>query len=249
MGSLYLIPVPLGPAPLAACMPDQVLALCRRLDYFVAENTRSARAMLKRAGTVHALRDIEIRELNEHTDPASVPSLLEPLMSGRDGGLISEAGCPAIADPGASLVDAAHAAGLAVCPLVGPSALLLALMGSGLNGQRFAFAGYLPARAEERERALRELEARSARHDETQLFIETPYRAQAMLETAVSVLRPETRLALGCDLTLASERVFSRSVARWRRDPIPIGRSLVVFLLQATAVGSQPRRSARPRPR
>ena len=172
-------------------------------------------------------------ELNEHTPPASVPRLLAPLREGRPLGLLSEAGCPAIADPGAALVEAAHAAGFRVVPLIGPSAITLALMASGLEGQRFAFCGYLPREARERARRIKELEQRSRREQETEIFIETPYRNDALLGALLDTCAPATRLCVAADLTLATESVRTHSVADWRRSRATLGKRPAVFLLLA----------------
>jgi len=234
-GTLWLIPTPLGAAsdPRRA-LPAETLAAIEPLDYFIVENARSARAFLKAAGTRAPLQALELRELNEHTPPSALPALLAPLRAGRDAGLLSEAGAPAIADPGAALVAAAHAAGIRVRPLIGPSALLLALMASGLNGQRFAFVGYVPAQAEARLQRLREIERRSAREDETALIIETPYRNQALLEAALQVLAPDTRLLVAGDLSLPTERIVLDTVAGWRRARRELPRVPTVFALQAS---------------
>ena len=234
-GVLYLIPTPLGAeSDPRAMLPTATLAALASLDCFVVENARTARAFLKAAGTDTPLQQLEMHELNEHTPPDALPRLLAPLRSGRDVGLLSEAGCPAVADPGAALVEAAHAAGIRVVPMVGPSSLLLALMASGLNGQRFAFAGYLPAQAEARARRLRELESRSASGDETQLWIETPYRNRQVFDAALAVLAPSTRLLVASQLSLPGEAIASRTVHAWRTaTPPPLDRQPTVFGLLA----------------
>lgn len=244
-GVLWLVPTPLGTdSDPRSVLPVTTLAAIDRLDYFVVENARSARAFLKAAGITRPLQEIEIVELNEHTRDERIPELLAPIVAGRDGGLLSEAGAPAVADPGAQLVHAAHAAGIAVRPLVGPSALLLALMASGMNGQRFSFAGYVPVEAAERARRLRELEQRSAREDETVLMIETPYRNQALLDAALLVLAPATRLLVASDLSLADERIVVDTVAGWRTGNRTLPKSPAVFGLMAPGASS-----ARPRSR
>jgi 16S rRNA (cytidine1402-2'-O)-methyltransferase len=240
-GRLFLIPTPLGPQsdPLRV-LPADTLAAIKSLDCFVAENAKSARAFLKAAGTAKPLQQLEIRELNEHTPPESVASMLAPLAAGRDIGLLSEAGCPAVADPGANLVAAAHDAGIPVVPLIGPSSLLLALMASGLNGQRFAFVGYLPAQPEARAARLCELEKRSAAGDETILWIETPYRNRQVFETAMAALSPSTRLLVGAQLTTAAESIAMRSVHDWRGNPPLLERAPTVFgLLAAPGAGER----------
>ncbi len=241
-GVLWLVPVPLGAdSDPREVLPVTTLAAIDRLDYFVVENARSARAFLKAAGIARALQEIELVELDEHTPDERIPELLAPIVAGRDGGLLSEAGAPAVADPGARLVQAAHAAGVVVRPLVGPSAPLLALMASGMNGQRFSFAGYVPVPAAERARRLRELEQRSAREDETVLIIETPYRNQSLLDAALLVLAPATRLMVASDLSLARERIVVDTVARWRAANRQLPKTPAVFGLiarRATAPAS-----------
>ena len=233
-GRLYLLPVPLGPTTAADVLPAPVRACAQSLNHFVAENAKSARAFLKSLPSAWPLQEIEIHELNEHTATADLPRLLAPALAGQDLGLISEAGCPAIADPGAALVELAHREGVQVLPMIGPSSILLALMGSGLSGQNFAFHGYLPSGAGERERRLRELERQSQREKQTQIFIETPYRNRQMLDSLLATCAPATRLCVATDLTLPSEQIRSGRVADWQGQALPdINRRPTVFLLLA----------------
>ena len=233
-GKLYLIPVPLGPLAGAAALPPATLACARRLTHFVAESARSARAVLKTLPTDAPLQQIAISQLDEHTPATQLPALLAPLLAGRDVGLLSESGCPAVADPGAALVALAHRAGIQVVPLVGPSSILLALMASGLDGQRFAFHGYLPSGREEREQRLREREKESRQHRQTQIFIETPYRNRQMLDTLLAACAPQTRLCIATDLSLVSESVRTRSISGWQKCEAPdFDRRPTVFLIQA----------------
>lgn len=235
-GRLWLVPTPLGSeADPGRVLPSDTLAIVRQLDCFVAENARTARAFLKAAGILRPIQQIEIVELNEHTPDHALPALIAPMMAGRDVGLVSEAGCPAVADPGAALVARAHAAGIEVRPLIGPSAILLALMASGLGGQRFSFAGYLPQPSDERVRQARELEQRSAHWDETILLIETPYRNQALLDSLLGALMPATRLLIASDLTLPGESIRMKPVADWRRSPPVLARTPTVFGLLAAS--------------
>ncbi|MDR2837799.1 MAG: SAM-dependent methyltransferase [Azonexus sp.] len=234
-GQLFLIPVPLGAVadPAAALHPD-VLATIRPLRHFVVEQAKSARAFLKAVGTEQPLQALNLEELNEHTRPGDIERLLTPLRAGHDVGLLSEAGCPAVADPGADLVALAQRENIRVAPLVGPSSLLLALMASGLNGQRFAFQGYLPAKEAERRKALVELENESQKRQQTQLFIETPYRNRVLFESILATCRPTTRLCLATDLTLPGESVRTRSVSQWKKETPPdLERRPTVFLLLA----------------
>jgi 16S rRNA (cytidine1402-2'-O)-methyltransferase len=228
-GTLYLIPVPLGPVSPEACLPPDTLAAARRLDCFIVERAKTARAHLKAMGHPLPMQQIEMRELNEHTRDSELDSLLAPLRAGRDVGLLSEAGCPAVADPGADLVRAAHRTGIAVVPLVGPSSILLTLMASGLGGQRFAFHGYLPAKEPERSQAIRTLEADARKQRSTQLFIETPYRAAALLEALAQTLHPETLVSVGVDLTLPGQMIRTRRAAAWRGQGESVKDRLVVF--------------------
>jgi len=227
---LYAIPTPLGASP-EASLPAPALATIRTLRDFVVEDAKSARAFLAAIGC--RPRELQLAELSEHTRAADVPALLQPLREGRALGLLSEAGCPAIADPGALLVAAAHEAGFRVVPLIGPSAITLALMASGLEGQRFAFCGYLPREGADRARRIKELESRSRRERETEIFIETPYRNDALLGAFLESCAPATRLCVAADLTLGSELVRTRSIAEWRRERPSIGKRPAVFLLLA----------------
>ena len=227
---LYAIPTPLAGTPQSS-LPAPALEQIRRLKDFVAENAKSARAFLAAVGC--SPRELSLSELNEHTAATEVPRLLQPLREGRPLGLLSEAGCPAIADPGAALVEAAHDEGFRVVPLIGPSSITLALMASGLEGQRFAFCGYLPREAAERTRRIRELEQRSRRERETQIFIETPYRNDALFGALVEACAAGTRLCVAADLTLESESVRARTIAQWRRARSAIGKRPAVFLLLA----------------
>ena len=237
-GRLYLLPAWLShDVPPEDVLPASVLQRIRALDLFVVEDARSARAWLAACRHPRALRELELRELNEHTPPASVAALLEPLLAGRDAGLLSEAGVPAVADPGAALVAAAHARGVPVSPLVGPSSIVLALEASGLEGQRFRFHGYLPARAPERREKIAELERESARHAETQVFIETPYRNDALLGDLLAGCRGETRLCVAAELTSPREWIRTDSIGNWRSRPAAIGKRPAIFLLLAGGRG------------
>jgi 16S rRNA (cytidine1402-2'-O)-methyltransferase len=220
---LYAIPTPLG-GRAADALPAAALETIRTLKDFAVENAKSARAFLGELG-------MPVRELNifpvEDTDP------LRPLRDGRPLGLLSEAGCPAIADPGAKVVEAAHREGFRVVPLVGPSSIVLALMASGLEGQRFAFCGYLPREAPERDRRIRQLEKRSRDEKETEIFIETPYRNEALMAALLQTCAPATRLCVAADLTLPTESVRTQAVGAWRKAGAAIGRRPAVFLLLA----------------
>jgi 16S rRNA (cytidine1402-2'-O)-methyltransferase len=221
---LYAIPTPLGGA-LEAALPASSIATVRSLRDFVAENAKSARAFLGALGM--PVRELNIRAIDDEPDP------LAPLRAKRSMGLLSEAGCPAIADPGAALVEAAHREGFRVVPLVGPSSIVLALMASGLEGQRFAFCGYLPRENPDRSRKIRALEQRSKREKETQIFIETPYRNDALFAALLESCAAGTRLCVAADLTLPGENISTRTIGEWRRAKAAIGRRPAVFLLLA----------------
>jgi 16S rRNA (cytidine1402-2'-O)-methyltransferase len=221
--TLYAIPAPLGGRAVDA-LPAATIEKIRSLKDFAAENAKSARAFLGELGM--PVRELRIVEVAKGADIA-------PLRQGRSMGLLSEAGCPAIADPGAALVEAAHAEGFRVVPLVGPSSITLALMASGLEGQRFAFCGYLPREAPERARRIRELEQRSLRENETEIFIETPYRNEVLLQALVEACKPSTRLCVAADLTLPTESIASKPLGKWRGAAV--GRRPAVFLLLATS--------------
>lgn len=214
---LYLIPTPLGNAGTPCLLAGERAQIIDLTD-FVVEEAKTARAHLKAFGVTTPLRELNIHTLNEHTASRDLAALLQPMQAGRSMGLLSEAGCPAVADPGAQLVALAHQAGFAVRPLVGPSSILLALMASGANGQCFAFKGYLPAEKTARIEALRTLEKQSHQQHETQLFIETPYRNDVLLQDAISVLHSDTRLCIAVDLTLPSEEIVSQPIAAWRQQ-------------------------------
>ena len=224
---LYAIPAALGGPP-ADALPDSSIRIVRSLRDFAVENAKSARGFLGGLGL--AVRDLNIVVIN-----SDVLSLLRPLREGRSLGLLSEAGCPAIADPGAALVEAAHREGFRVVPLVGPSSITLALMASGLEGQRFAFCGYLPRDKAERETRIRELEKRSRKENETEIFIETPYRNDALFLSLIEACNENTKLCIAVDLTLPTESIATRSVKQWRRAGAVVGRRPAVFLLLADA--------------
>ena len=236
-GILYLLPVALGPASSEWLHPPASLILARRLEHFVVENAKSARAELKRIGHPAPLQTLAISELPKHATRSELEALLSPALTGHDIGLMSEAGCPAVADPGALLVRRAHELGIRVVPIVGPSSLLLSLMASGLNGQGFAFHGYLPVKDPERAAAIRELEKESRRHTRTQLFIETPYRNAAMFDALLANLAPDTRLCVAREVTTDGELIATDSIAGWKKREAPdLDRRPTVFLILAQTV-------------
>lgn len=232
-GSLYVLPNTLGDTPAEAVIPAAALHRVRSLDYFIAENPKSARAFLKRIGFPKALQEVRIERLDHNTRAGDIALLLEPVLAGRDAGLLSEAGLPAIADPGAALVRLAHEKGVRVVPMSGASSLLLALAASGLEGQRFAFHGYLPVKSPELTAALMDLERQSRRLNQTQIFIETPYRNDATLAAVLRVLSGDTLVCVATDLTLESEMVKTRPVVQWRGAAPQLKGRPTVFLLLA----------------
>ncbi|MFM2396102.1 MAG: hypothetical protein RLZZ434_684 [Pseudomonadota bacterium] len=234
LGTLYLIPVTLGDDMVQHVIPDYVLNVARNLETFVVESEKSARHFLSTIKTLKPVRELNLHLLNEHTDMKVLPDLLAPLLAGHNVGLMSDAGCPAVADPGAQLVQLAHKKGIRVVPMVGPSSILLSLMASGLNGQQFAFLGYLPVEKLQRNQKLKEIEKRSASHKETQLFIETPYRNQAMLDAILQTCHAQTQLCIACDVSLDSEMIVTKSIASWKTSaPIDIHKRPCLFLMLA----------------
>jgi len=232
MAKLFLIPTPLADSD-HAWLPENERQRVLHLRHFVVEAEKTARKHLKALGVSTPIRELELNTLNEHTPAHDIAALLAPLEQGFDLGLISEAGCPAVADPGAQLVALAHERGIEVDPLIGPSSILLALMASGANGQRFTFHGYLPVDASARKERIKALESRSKQQDETQVFIETPYRNNALLAQLHSELAPNTRLAVACDLNAAGQTIVSRRVKDW---PIPapdLHKRPAIFILYA----------------
>lgn len=234
LGTLYLIPVTLGDDVIGKALPPDVVGIAQKLDTFVVENEKTARRFLGTIKTHKPVRELTLLTLNEHTTEKELPALLAPLLEGRDVGLMSEAGCPGVADPGAQLAALAHRKGIRVAPLVGPSSILLALMASGLDGQRFSFLGYLPSEKAARVQKLREIEQASRKHRETQIFIETPYRNQHLLEDILATCHAETRLCVACNVSLESEKIISKRVADWKNSPLPdLHKQPTVFLLLA----------------
>lgn len=230
-GKLYLIPTPLGEGDPARVLPASVLEVIPTLGCFVVEELRTARRFMSAAGLKGHIDGLEFHELNEHTRPQEVEAFANLFEEGRNVGLLSEAGLPAVADPGALLVALCHRHGIEVVPLVGPSSLMLALMASGLNGQSFAFVGYIPAKTEERRAALRTLEKRSASARQTQILIETPYRNDSLMADLLSCLNGHTRVCVAANLTCPDQFIQTHTVAEWKSKPVTIGKRPCVFLI------------------
>lgn len=235
-GQLHLIPVGLGDAPPERWLPAEVRALAARLDTYIAENAKNARAFLKQIGAEKPLQDITIHTLSATTSAAEITAWLKPLQKGGEIGLVSDAGCPAVADPGARVAAVAHTLGLDVNPWVGPSSILLGLMASGLDGQRFTFHGYAPIQEGERARQLKSWEQASARAAQTQILIETPYRNRAMFGTLLQSLRSDTRLCVARSVTTAQQWIHTRTVAEWKQQPAPdLDKKPTIFLFLAVS--------------
>ena len=234
LGTLYLIPVTLGDDNIAQVLPVPVVQIAQQLEIFVVENEKTARHFLSTIKTVKPVRELTLFTLNEHTLDKEVATLLAPLIAGNDVGIMSEAGCPGVADPGAKLVELAHRKGIKVVPLVGPSSILLGLMASGLNGQQFTFLGYLPVDKSARNLRLKEIEKRSQVQNETQIFIETPYRNGHMLEAILASCNGNTRLCVACNVSLPTELIITKTITDWKKSPLPdLHKQPTVFLLLA----------------
>ena len=220
-GKLYLIPTPIGDRPVWDVLPASNRTVIDSIDYFIVEDIRSARRFLSKAGISRPIDSLRFAELNEHTAPAEVSALFAPLLTGTDAGVLSEAGLPGVADPGADAVALAHIHGIEVVPLVGPSSILLALMASGLNGQSFAFNGYLPIRQPDRNKAIRHFEARAQSEHQSQIFIEAPYRNLKLYEDFCTACRPQTRLTIAADLLQPDQLIRTRTIGQWRKEQKP----------------------------
>ncbi len=232
-GKLYLIPSPLGENDPAEVIPGPVLESLKGFRIFVVEEVRTARRYLSRAGLKGSIGELEFHELNEHTDQATVESYLRLFDDGNNVALISEAGLPAVADPGAQLVALAHRHGIEVVPTVGPSSLMLALMASGLNGQSFAFCGYIPAKTDERRSRLKTLEKVSAQLRQTQILIETPYRNDSLFADILSVCGAATKVCVAANITMPDAFIRTKKVSEWKKEELVIGKRPCVFLILA----------------
>ncbi len=230
--ALYLLPVGISDAPLTDVIPAYNIQIIKQLRFFVVENVRTARRFLRRCDPTFPIDDCDFRELNTHTSPLEISSMLDPLRSGQPVGVMSEAGCPAVADPGSSVVSIAQREGLRVIPLVGPSSILMSLMGSGFNGQGFIFHGYLPVEPARKSEALRNLESESGRRNLTQIFIETPYRNNKMVDLMARTLRPDTLMCVACDVTDPErESILTLPVSEWRKRKYDYDKRPAIFLI------------------
>lgn len=232
--TLHLIPVGLSDSPTSQWLPPDVQKLAAKLDAYIAENAKTARAFLKLIETEHVLQNVTIHSLNNKTPSQDIQAWLKAIPEGGEIGLVSEAGCPAVADPGANVVAEAHKLGIKVVPWVGPSSLLLGLMASGLNGQQFAFNGYAPVKTDERAKQLKQWEQQSRRLKQTQLFIETPYRNEAMFNSLLQNLNGNTRLCVARDITGKNEWIKTATIEQWKKLPAPsLDKQATLFLFLA----------------
>ena len=233
-GVIYMIPCPISDERgVWDVLPQANLDVMNSLDYFIVENTRSARRFLSKAGIERRIEELEFVELNEHTTSAAeIEKMLKPVLAGRSAGVISEAGVPGVADPGADIVALAHRKGVRVVPLVGPSSILMSVMASGLNGQSFAFVGYIPVKDGERAKRIKELERRAKEENQAQLFIEAPYRNVKLFEALVKSLAPKLRLTIAADITSPAEYIKTLTVEEWRKQGVPdIAKRPTIFIL------------------
>ena len=233
-GILYMIPCPISEqTEVYDVVPEANRRVIDSLDYFIVENVRSARRFLSKAHIARKIDELEFVELNEHTVAGqAIEAMVKPLLAGRSAGVISEAGVPGVADPGALVVEACHRKGIRVVPLVGPSSILLAMMASGLNGQSFAFNGYLPVKPPERSKAIKALERRVHVERQSQIFIEAPYRNVKLMEQMLQVCAAESKLTVACDITSSDEFIVTRSVAEWRKQQLPdIAKRPTIFII------------------
>ena len=231
-GKLYLIPTRLGDNPPLEVLPISIKRIIENIDYYIVENEKTARRFIKKISSGKSQASLKINILNKFTEETELPDYLNPCLDGKNVGLLSEAGCPAIADPGAEIVKIAHQKEIHVVPLVGPSSILLALMSSGMNGQSFAFNGYLPIEKSERKSALKQLERLSFEKKQTQIFIETPYRNNKMLEDICASLNVHTRVCVACDITLPTEYIKTQTVKEWKHTAVDLHKRPSIFIIQ-----------------
>ncbi|MDO1500228.1 SAM-dependent methyltransferase [Winogradskyella maritima] len=231
-GKLYLIPTRLGDNPPLEVLPMSVTKIVERLDNYIVENEKTARRFIKRVSPKKSQKVLHFKTLNKYTTEEQKQRFLDQCVAGASIGLLSEAGCPAIADPGAEIVAMAHEKGIRVVPMVGPSSILLALMGSGMNGQNFAFNGYLPIDKQERKQAIKTLERRSSDLDQSQLFIETPYRNMKMLKDLASTLQANTKVCVACDLTLPTEFIRTKNASEWKSNKEDLHKRPAIFIIK-----------------
>ncbi len=232
-GKLYLIPTTLGDIEPLEVLPLSIKRVIEDTTHFIVENEKTARRFIKRLTPKKPQPSLQLYPLNKYTGPEEYNSYLNPCLEGHDVGILSEAGCPGIADPGADIVALAHQKGIRVIPMVGPSSILLAMMASGMNGQSFAFNGYLPIDKSERKKEIKKLEKRSKELDQSQAFIETPYRNDKLLSDLIQSLKPDTRLCVACDITLADEFILSKPVSQWKSSHADLHKRPAIFIIHS----------------
>lgn len=231
-GNLYLIPCTLGETPPLEVLPLLVKKAVEHIDHYIVEHEKNARRFIKSIVPRKSQPDLKLEMINKFTNEDDIPKMLTPCMEGFDVGVISDAGCPGIADPGAGVVAEAHRRGIKVVPLVGPSSILMAMMASGFNGQNFAFNGYLPIDKSERKTAIKKLERRSIEEDQSQSFIETPYRNNQLLESLITTLHPQTKICVACDITLPTEYIKTATAETWKNTKVDLHKRPTLFILQ-----------------
>lgn len=231
LGKLYLIPTTLGEMNPEDVLPQTIKRSIDFIDDYIVENEKTARRFIKSVHPEKKQPELNLHVLNKHTEEADYNKMIQPLLEGKNVGLMSEAGCPGVADPGAVIVKLAHDKGIQVIPLVGPSSILLAVMASGMNGQSFAFNGYLPIDAQEKKSALKQFERLSQEKNQSQLFIETPYRNNKLLEDLLQILQPSTQLCIACDITLPTEFIKTKSVNDWKKNKVDLHKRPCIFIL------------------
>jgi len=230
-GKLYLIPVTLGDSPINQVIPEFNSSLLNEIDVYIVENIKSARRFLKKSGIIKEIDELTFFELNKRTHETELPTFLKPIFNGKNIGVLSEAGCPGVADPGADIVNLAQQKNINVIPLVGPSSILLALMASGFNGQSFCFNGYLPKEQKERIRKLKDLERLVKNKNQTQLFIETPYRNEHVFDDLLKTCFNTTKLCIAVDITLPTEQIFTKTIEEWKKTTIKLQKRPCLFLI------------------
>lgn len=232
LGKLFLIPTTLGDTPPLEVLPISIKRAIENIDHYVVENEKSARHFIKKINSKKSQPSLQINLLNKFTEPETIPSFLDPCLTGHDVGILSEAGCPGIADPGADVVRIAHEKGIRVVPLVGPSSIFLAMMASGLNGQNFAFNGYLPIDSVDRKKAIKRLERTSKEFNQAQIFIETPYRNDKLLAELARTLTKNCKLCVACDITLSTEYIATKKASEWPNVNITLHKRPTIFIIQ-----------------
>ncbi|NNC45692.1 MAG: SAM-dependent methyltransferase [Winogradskyella sp.] len=233
-GNLYLIPTRLGDNPPLEVLPISIKRIIEQLDHYIVENEKTARAFIKRIVSGKSQPDLRLKVLNKYTSEMDKDTFLNPCLEGYSVGLLSEAGCPAIADPGSEIVALAHQMGIRVVPMVGPSSIVLALMSSGLNGQNFGFNGYLPIEKSERKSEIKRLERNSSEYNRAEIFIETPYRNTSIMEDLLKTLHPNTKLCVACDLTLPTEFIRTKTAVDWQGHKEDLHKRPAIFIIQKT---------------